>query len=245
LIPGTVDLYANEDLFKALDSAIAIARSLQLRLIIPFIDRWHWWGGIETFAGLFRIIPTQFYTHPVIKSAFLHVVAYVVNRVNTVNGIPYKNDPTIAMWEHGNELCTVDCQRAPSEWIIEVSRFIKSLDSNHLVLDGSYGYYGWDEQVLQEPSIDVYSNHYYQIDVPSDPDVRPKPNSWSWNYAGRMKNEARYVAGYGKAFLVGEAGLAPVDWMEDLLGAAITTVECSGVLVWSLRYRSRDGGFCK
>jgi hypothetical protein len=244
-IPNSENLYANEELFKVLDSALAIARSYKVRLIIPFIDRWHWWGGIETFAGLFGKSGTEFYTDRLVRSQFLAVVAYIINRSNTINGVCYKNDPTIAIFETGNELITMDYNRVHSDWTIEVARFIKSMDPNHLVMDGSYGYYGWEDAVLNDPNIDVFSNHYYQIDPPSDPCVQPKPDLSDWTYAGRVQNEARFLQSRGKAFLVGEAGLAPVDWMVELMKRVIVEMGVSGLLVWSLRFRSRDGGFCK
>ncbi|KAJ3415232.1 hypothetical protein HDV05_005372 [Chytridiales sp. JEL 0842] len=243
LIPGTKDVYANEDVFKAFDSALVIARRLNVRICFPFIDRWPWWGGIERFSQLFGKSGYDFYTDPTIKNAFLGVVSYVVNRVNSINGVPYKNDPTIAIWETGNELITMDYKRVPAQWTIDVARRIKSLDKNHLIMDGAYGLYGFEERCLSEPTIDLFTNHYYQNDPPYDPSVIPRPNYNEWTYAGRLTNEANFIRSRGKAFIVGEVGLAGMDWMSAVVNRAVENGGVAGLLVWSLRFHARDGGF--
>jgi len=44
------------------------------------------------------------------------------------------DEPAILAWETGNEL-----PNPPTAWSARISAYIKSLDSNHLVLDGTYG----------------------------------------------------------------------------------------------------------
>jgi hypothetical protein len=244
-IPNSLGLFINEELFVVLDTAIAIAGQHQVRLIIPFIDRWTWWGGIEVFANLFNVPGSQFFTNSVVRQAYRQVVAYVMNRVNTVTGVRYKDDPTILCWETGNELFQTTGTRTPAQWTIDVARYIKSLDSRHLVMDGSYGYYGWPSAIFREASIDILTNHYYQVPFPTDSTILPKPVRTEWTYAGRILNEARYAARFQKAFIVGETGLAPMSMLTDAVNAAQNNVEVAGLLMWSLRYHSRDGGFCK
>jgi mannan endo-1,4-beta-mannosidase len=56
----------------------------------------------------------------------------IVNRVNTVNEIKYKEDSTIFSWQLANEP-----QRPPFEWVDDSAKFIKSLDPHHMVSTGS------------------------------------------------------------------------------------------------------------
>lgn len=68
----------------------------------------------------------------------------VLNRVNTITNITYKDDPTIFGWELMNE---PRCESDPSgdklqAWIEEMAVFVKSIDPKHLVGNGAEGFYG-------------------------------------------------------------------------------------------------------
>ena len=41
----------NEEAFRALDQVLQVANEQGVRLIIPFVDNWHWWGGRAQYAG--------------------------------------------------------------------------------------------------------------------------------------------------------------------------------------------------
>lgn len=160
---GTDDVVIelNERLFVALDRAIAIAGPLGVRIIIPFIDNWEWWGGTGAFASLHgHSNPADFYTSPIVKTSFQRLIRTVINRNNTISGIRYRDDPTILTWETGNELEKSET-RVPAAWTAEMASFIKSIDPNHLVMDGSYGKHGWDDAILMDSNVDIFSNHYY------------------------------------------------------------------------------------
>jgi hypothetical protein len=40
----------NEEGFRALDQVLEVANHTGVRLIIPFVDNWNWWGGIAEYA---------------------------------------------------------------------------------------------------------------------------------------------------------------------------------------------------
>ncbi|MDI5787504.1 cellulase family glycosylhydrolase [Bacillus licheniformis] len=66
----------------------------------------------------------------------------MLNRVNTYNGVKYKDDPAIMAWELANEP-RVQSDRTGNtlvEWADEMSEFIKSIDQNHLVAVGDEGF---------------------------------------------------------------------------------------------------------
>jgi hypothetical protein len=143
----------NEALFRDFDRGLKLARDYNVRIIIPFIDYWDWWGGIKAFCGIFGKEKNQFWTDQLIRDQFQSFLRQVINRNNTVTGISYRDEEMILGWETGNELL------APSAWTIEIARYIKILDPNHLVIDGNYG--SWYPEVLSSPFIDVFTNHYY------------------------------------------------------------------------------------
>lgn len=79
----------------------------------------------------------EFWIKPNIKQWYKNHLYKMANRVNTYNGIQYKNDPTIFAWNIFNEFrCTKEfCWEADIsvQWTTEMAQFIKSVDPNHLV----------------------------------------------------------------------------------------------------------------
>jgi endo-1,4-beta-mannosidase len=93
------------------------------------------------------------------------LIKTVITRNNTITGILYKNDPSIMAWETGNELSNQGTY-PPSEWTIDTCNTMKSLDANHMVIDGTYGKYLWPQEVLTKSCVDLLSNHYYNDITP-------------------------------------------------------------------------------
>ncbi|KAI8825769.1 glycoside hydrolase superfamily [Fimicolochytrium jonesii] len=156
-----------EVVMRGLDSALALARQRNVKVIIPLIDRWEWWGGISSFVQLVDAsLPTSaFFTNTAVISSFKSIIVQLLTRNNTVNGIPYRNDSTVMLWETGNEL-ELDDGKTPAAWTRDIAAYIRSFDSQHLIMDGSFKH-GWDAEVLADPNIDVFSNHFYRNFVPT------------------------------------------------------------------------------
>ena len=178
------DLYY-EPTFVHFDYVIKSAGEHGVRLIIPLVNYWsdkdmeneedrrnafggmgqylEWCGiGLQYEQG--RLSNKDlFYTDPCVKDAYKAYVRQMITRVNTLTGVPYKDDPTIFAWELANEpRCeNVDrCQGGQTlyEWAAEMSAYIKSLDSNHMVVLG-------DEGFLKEPgNPDPYYNGAFGVD---------------------------------------------------------------------------------
>ncbi len=93
---------------------------------------------------------TDFFRSPYPRQLLKDFVYGLANRVNTINGRLYKDDPTIMSWELGNEtrfdsdqheIGNVNTANAVSvgwiiDWIKDISSYIKSIDPNHLVTFG-------------------------------------------------------------------------------------------------------------
>jgi len=210
----------NEQAFVALDQVIAAAHRHHVRLILPFIDQWSWWGGTAELAGFRGKKIEDFWTDPQLIEDYKAIVAFVINRTNTVTGVRYRDDKAILAWETGNELhCT-------PEWTKQVAAHIKSLDSQHLVIDGTH------RQVLlpsslDDPSVDFVQTHHYEKD--------PR------EMIAHITESAKMAKGR-KPYHLGEFGFLGTD----ALCAVMDTVRdqnLAGALLWSLRYRTRDGGF--
>ncbi|CAL2268707.1 unnamed protein product [Prunus armeniaca] len=140
----------DEEVFKGLDFVISEARKYKIRLILSLTNNWDAYGGKSQYvkwgkaAGLNLTSDDDFFSHPTLKSYYKAHVKTVLNRVNTLTNITYKDDPTVFAWELMNEpRCTSD----PSgdklqDWIQEMAVYVKSLDPKHLVEIGLEGFYG-------------------------------------------------------------------------------------------------------
>ena len=63
-------------------------------------------------------------------------------------------------WESGNELTALEDNAGgppPAPWTRRLAAFVKSLDKNHLFLDGAFGI---DNTTLASQDVDLHSNHY-------------------------------------------------------------------------------------
>jgi mannan endo-1,4-beta-mannosidase len=164
----------NEALWADLDRGIAIAADHGLRIIIPLVDNWRWFGGAADWARLSGT--DNFWTDEKAKILFKGFISWLLERENTVTGLKYKDDPTILCWELGNEL-----ESASDEWLIEIAAFIRRADDNHLIMDG--GYKALRITMLECPYIDIVTTHYRDVNFDED---------------------ASEAAKHGKAYIYGE-----------------------------------------
>lgn len=150
----------NENVMPAFDRALLLAEQYNVRLIIPFIDHWSWMGGISDFATLVlnrNADGDTFYSDNTVVSEFKNIINQVLTRNNNFTGTTYLNDSNILCWETGNEL-----YGAPSEWTVDIASYIKSVDSNHLVMEGT-GVDRVGSLAIDDPNIDILTGHYYPI----------------------------------------------------------------------------------
>jgi hypothetical protein len=210
----------NEEAFRALDKVLEVAARKRIRVLVPLVDNWHWWGGAQQYAG-FRDKPTEaFWTDPAVIADFKRTVEFVVNRRNTFTGIRYRDDPALFGWETGNEI------DAPPEWTRQIAAYLKQLDTNHLVVDGN-SLHGILQSSLDDPNVDVVCTHHY-------PDRRV-------SMVDTVREAIRDID-RRKPYFVGEFGFVPLETVEELLDTVIDD-GASGALLWSLRFHRREGGF--
>jgi mannan endo-1,4-beta-mannosidase len=212
----------NEEAFRALDKVLEVANRTGVRVIIPLVDNWKWWGGAEQYAEHRGRPAEAFWTDPEIIQDFKQTIQFVINRRNTYTGTLYKDDKAILAWETGNELYS------PYSWTKDIAAYIKSLDRNHLVWDGFYiGNREIQVEALSDPNIDIVSSHHY-----------PAPNR---NMLEEIEKFRQQIAGK-KVYILGEFGFVPLSDIRKILDAVIQK-NISGAMIWSLRYHNRDGGF--
>jgi mannan endo-1,4-beta-mannosidase len=202
----------------------------------------------------------DFYTDPVIRGWYKDWISHVLNRVNSLTGVAYKDDPTVMAWELANEpRCVGSGVYPPSaacaaptitDWAADISAHIKSVDRNHLVGSGDEGFlctdptgsdslYNCGERVdslalAQLSTIDMMSLHLY-------PDGWNRDVAWATEWIRKHATLAKQI---GKPSLLGEFGFLdkstrnPVyqQWTDAAIKSGI-----DGFLYWILSGIQADG----
>jgi mannan endo-1,4-beta-mannosidase len=236
-----------EETYQQLDRVLVRARERGIRVILTLSNQWGDYGGIPMYlrwAGL----PTDgsggdaFYSDPKVQGFFLAGLDRLLNRVNSVTGGRYIDDPTIFSWELMNEssINTAAGAAARRRWIVEMARYIKARDPNHLVAAGLRGYalqsqrQEWIE-VHRLPEVDYCDSHLY-------PQEESQITSWELlrDFLTDRAHLARAVI--RKPLIIGEFGFrtdgAPMwlgvqrgEWVARLL-LHVRAQGAAGALVW-------------
>lgn len=209
----------NEAFFKSFDKVLQIANQEGVRLIIPLVDNWWWWGGAGAYAAFRGKKPAAFWTDPQIIHDFEKTIKFVLNRKNTYTGVRYKDDKAILGWETGNEL------QAPQAWQDTIASYIRSIDRNHLIIECTNNRLLTQQQVA-DTNFDVLTTHFYT-------DVKTATHDAVLN---------REMTKGKKPYYVGEFGLRNPANTQALLDTVINN-GISGIMIWSLRFHAREGGF--
>ncbi|HVU68337.1 MAG TPA: cellulose binding domain-containing protein [Ktedonobacteraceae bacterium] len=232
---------------QMLDYVIASAQAHNIKLILPFINNWNAFGGIDQYDTWYSLpYHDSFYTNASTQTAFKNWISTLVNRVNSVTGVTYKNDPTILAWELANEPRCKGSGNLPTSsscttttittWANTMSTYVKSIDANHLVSVGDEGFFnqggsdwpyaggeGVDDAALDAlPNIDFITYHLY-------------PTSWGESDAWGnqwISNHAALSAQLNKPALLEEFGLPAGSDRTTYYQQWLNTV-CSNHGYWS------------
>jgi beta-mannanase len=225
----------NEPAFKTIDHALAMANRYGVRMIICLsAEAGDYLGGIGTYAAWRGKKRGEFWTDPQLREDYKTTVRYVLNRVNTVTGVPYKDDQAILAWQFGNEM-----SGAQTNWLSEMAAYMKRLDPNHLVAETRH-HPAFSPQLI-DPNIDLLTRHYYT-------DYKGSGTNW----AAAVQREVEQIKGQ-RPFFVGEFG-PYIDGkvltrenvsgqLKAFLGTCIDTKGVSGALLWSMYFHHRNGGY--
>lgn len=216
----------NETAMVHYDRMIALADKHDLRLILPFIDHWKWWGGRDQLAAFYgeqgedlHNIDSKTY------AAYLNIIKQVITRKNTITGRYYRDEPAIMAWETGNEL-----KESTPAFVSRTAAYIKALDPNHLVIDGTY--LKVNRFSLDDPNVDIISNHFYTVNDNNNPE--------------QIAKDLEAIDGK-KVYLVGEFGLRDAAGLNEIMQAAVHTehegAKTAGAFIWGFRGHREEGGF--
>jgi len=185
----------------------------------------------------------DFFLKDTIKNWYKAYVKYLLNRKNFYTGLEYKNDNSIMAFELINEPESSDkTGKIIYKWLSEMSKFFKSIDTNHLLTTGetgfdvnNFGYGKYPEWLLDGSKgisfklnssvkyIDYTTAHLYS-------DVWNNLSGSEWIYDHKIISD-----NYNKPFLLSEFGskqnrrLYFSSWLTT-----IKKIRAGGALLWQM-----------
>ncbi|KAI0743605.1 mannanase [Daedaleopsis nitida] len=235
------------------DNVIAAAKANGIRLIVALTNNWSDYGGMDVYVK--QILNSAnhdlFYTDASVIAAFKSYVQTFVTR--------YKNEPTILAWELANEprcrgssgtstgTCTT---QTVTKWASDMSAFIKSIDSNHLVAIGDEGFYnqpgnpsypyqgseGIDfDANLNITSIDFGTAHLYPESWGQTTDPVGWGSQWISDHAksGQAVNKPVILEEFG---VTNDQASTYTTWYNTIISSGLT-----GDLIWQAGSRFSTG----
>jgi mannan endo-1,4-beta-mannosidase len=176
---GSYINYGSDGL-QRLDYVVSSAEKHGVKLVLPFVNNWGDYGGINAYNVAFGGNSTTWFTDVESQTAYKAYIKALVTR--------YSSSTAIFSWELANEPRCHGCNTSVIyDWASSISSYIKSLDASHLVTlgdegwlapqddigDGSYAYSGGEgvdfALNLEIPTLDYGVFHLY-------------PDSWGYSY---------------------------------------------------------------
>ncbi|KZV63769.1 glycoside hydrolase family 5 protein [Peniophora sp. CONT] len=230
------------------DNVVASAKKNGLRLIVALTNNWSDFGGSDVYVTQLlgpNLPHDYFYTNATVIAAYKNYVKTFVTR--------YLNEPTILAWELMNEprcsgstsVASSSCTPATiTNWATEMSAFIKSIDSNHMVSVGDEGFFnepdnanwlyqgtlGVDTVALTNIStIDFGTFHMYPLGYGQTADPIGFGSQYIADHAAVQKelNKPMILEEFGVTQPDVDQVTAYTQWYKDLIADGLT-----GDLIW-------------
>jgi mannan endo-1,4-beta-mannosidase len=253
----------SEPEFVFLDQVLAEAAKNGLRVQLCLANWWRDTGGVTQYLrwagingadddkypfGINNEKAMQFYTNEAARRLYRAHLEKIATRRNTVTGALYRDDPTIFGYELMNEAqCLTGRWEERRAWLAEMSTYLKSLDPDHLIAPGDWGYRSAAErrEWLKDhalPNIDYCDVHNYpRDDLDSFVDSPKALDEFIQN---------RVAAAYSirKPLVLGEFGMgsdgykgaSQVDWFRAYFENAARQ-GVGGAMFWTLTPDAQRG----
>lgn len=233
---------------QKLDSMLAKANEAGIKLIMVLTNNWPDFGGMDQYVTWHGLqYHDQFYTDANIRQNYKDWVTTLVNRVNSITGVPYRDDPAIFSWELANEPRCINAslpdsgtctQQTLIDWADEMSSYIKSIDPNHMVSVGDEGFLDWGrgddwpyngtdgvdhESLTALPNVDFGTFHLY-------PDHWGRDVEWGTTW---INDHMTAAADYDKPVILEEFGYQNQGARDSTYGTWTEAVRTGGGDGWN------------
>ena len=246
----------NEEALVHLDNVMLEAARNNLLVQLCLGNWWRDTGGVTQYLRWARIADAAdekfrfginperamlFYTNNETRRLYREHLEKLATRRNTVTGVLYRDDPNIFGWELMNEAQAVTSRWSERRaWIAEMSAYLKSLDPNHIIAPGDWGYRTAAERREwladhQLPNIDYCDVHNYPRDDTDSFVDSPKA------LGEFIDNRAAAAFSLKKPLMFGEFGMAvegyngfsQVEWYRAFLENNVRA-GAAGAMFWIL-----------
>ena len=253
----------NEDAFVHLDKVIAEAAKNNIYVQLCLTNWWRDTGGVTQYLrwagindaaddsykfGINNEKAILFYTNPETRRLYREHIEKLATRRNTITGVAYRDDPTIFGWELMNEAQVITGRWAERRaWFAEMSAYLKSLDPNHMIAPGAWGYRSSSErrEWLADhaiPTIDYCDVHNYPRDDHDSFVDSPKA------LKEFIENRAAAAFSIKKPLVLGEFGMgvegykgaSQVEWYKAFFDGN-ARAGAAGAMFWILTPDARRG----
>ena len=246
----------NEEALVHLDNVMLEAARNNLLVQLCLGNWWRDTGGVTQYLRWARIADAAdekfrfginperamlFYTNNETRRLYREHLEKLATRRNTVTGVLYRDDPNIFGWELMNEAQAVTSRWSERRaWIAEMSAYLKSIDPNHIIAPGDWGYRTAAERREwladhQLPNIDYCDVHNYPRDDTDSFVDSPKA------LGEFIDNRAAAAFSLKKPLMFGEFGMAvegyngfsQVEWYRAFLENNVRA-GAAGAMFWIL-----------
>lgn len=253
----------NEDAFVHLDKVIAEAAKNNIYVQLCLTNWWRDTGGVTQYLrwagindaaddsykfGINNEKAILFYSNPETRRLYREHIEKLATRRNTITGVAYRDDPTIFGWELMNEAQVITGRWAERRaWFAEMSAYLKSLDPNHMIAPGAWGYRSSSErrEWLADhaiPTIDYCDVHNYPRDDHDSFVDSPKA------LKEFIENRAAAAFSIKKALVFGEFGMgvegykgaSQLEWYKAFFDGNARS-GAAGAMFWILTPDARRG----
>jgi len=241
--------------YDSLDYAVYKAGMLGLRLVMPLVNNWPDYGGMQQYVKWFldldddsygdAVNHDKFYTDRRIRRCYLAYVEHVLNRRNRYTGIRYRDDPTIMAWELANEPRNRSDKTGAEvlAWAREVSAHIKRWAPRQLVAVGDegmgldpsssdypYSTYEGDhwQKLVALPHIDYATAHLYPQSWGETDDPVGWGTTWITDHIAAAKKLGKPLVLEEFGLSIGQAGIDDSAARDAAYGTWLTAVEKAG-----------------
>lgn len=252
----------NEAAMRQIDFVLKRAADHKLKVIIPLVDvvgtnchkrpdgtfpdAFYYGNMCEFLSWQGETDRDKFHTSATVMEDYKVYVAHFLNRVNTLTGVAYKDDPTILGWETCNSCGLRGKKDDLAKWVADIASYIKSIDSKHLVIDGS-GLLRFSEPgaYTPPPAVDVLCSQYYPYwDRYYSKLTKRAPKS----RLEAVRYDAATAAANDRPYLACEFGWDQANWatpdeLKTFLDAMKTHPNIYGALFWNLEAHADDHGW--
>ncbi|PYS20924.1 MAG: hypothetical protein DMF72_18965 [Acidobacteria bacterium] len=242
--------------FVFLDRIIAEAAHNGLKVQLCLGNWWRDTGGVTQYLrwagingadddkfpfGINNEKAMQFYTNEMARRLYRGHVEKIATRRNSITGLLYRDDPAIFGYELMNEAqCLTGRWEERRAWLKEMSDYLKSLDPDHLIGPGDWGYRTAAERrewIADHslPSIDFCDAHNYpQDDHDSFVDSPTALGEFIANrVAAAYSIQKPLVLGEFGMGTDGYKGFSQIDWYRAYFDQAARE-DAAGAMFWIL-----------